>query len=244
MRYFVLIVGVIFAMSIWGCDGMQHMDAMLQDPVPAEERVARAQDEQLAKALIDTIAELENELGDESGWLLPYMEISIEQVSDEYLKQIIKDLSNKAADLKITLENRKNRNSDPINPDPIAPAKERREDPDTGKDPIPEPIIHPEGLAIGDRVITENTISDDGGLRGVRIRDSAAIRDDNHRDRWLFDGAIGTVIDGPIEADGYTWWKIHWDAKQGKDKIICHDENPCIGWSVEIFDNSVILKER
>ena len=202
MRYFVLIVGALLAMSMWGCDDTRNfLDPVIQDPVTPEQQLDDEQDSQLIGALADRIEELEEELANERS----------EDSDQEVQAPVTRD--------------------------------EREEDSDEDDVVVTEPDP-PEGLAIGDRVISQNTISSDGKKRGVRIRDSAAIRDDNHRDRWLFNGATGIVIDGPVEANGFTWWEIRWDAGQGEDKIICHGEDPCIGWSAEVINGSVILAER
>ncbi len=201
MRYFVLIVGMLLAMSIWGCDDTRNfLDPVIQDSVTPEQQIDDEQDSQLIGALTDRIEELEGKLEDKRS-----------------------EDSNQEVQAPVT-------------------RPERTDDSDEDDVVVTEPDP-PEGLAIGDRVISQNTISRDGTVRGVRIRDTPEIDPNNHRDNWLFNGATGTVIGGPVEADDFTWWEIRWDAGQGEEEIICND-NPCIGWSAEIINGSVILAER
>ena len=169
-----------------------------------------------------------------------------QQIDDEQTNQLVGALTDRIEELEMELEDERSEDSNQEVQTPITRA-ERTDDPDEDDSDEDEIVVTepdpPEGLAIGDRVITQNTISDDGRTRGVRIRDTPEIAPDNHRDNWLFNGATGTVIGGPVEADNFTWWEIRWDAGQGEDKIICNDD-PCIGWSAEIINGSVILAER
>ena len=96
-------------------------------------------------------------------------------------------------------------------------------------------------LNIGDRVISQNT-TDDSGKRGVKIRYTAEIRPDNHKG-WLFDGATGEIIDGPIYDDGHVWWKVSWDSGLGTGKINCGNIDPCIGWTAETINDALILNK-
>ena len=168
-----------------------------------------------------------------------------QQIDDEQTNQLIGALTDRIEELEMELEDEKSEDSNQEDRTPITRV-ERTDDPDEDDSDENEVVVTepdpPEGLAIGDRVISQNTISADGTVRGVRIRDTPEINPNNHRDNWLFNGATGTVIDGPVEADNFTWWKIRWDAGQGEDEIICND-NPCIGWSAEIINGSVILAE-
>ena len=97
------------------------------------------------------------------------------------------------------------------------------------------------GLNIGDRVISQST-TDANGKKGVKIRYTAEIRSDNHKG-WLFDGAIGEIIDGPIYEDGYVWWEVSWDPGLGTSKINCGNNDSCTGWTAETINNELILKK-
>lgn len=94
----------------------------------------------------------------------------------------------------------------------------------------------PEGLNIGDEVVAQNTVG--GGLNGLLVRENAGV--ENTRIGGVFDGATGTITDGPEYEDNYTWWKVRWDSS---DSVVC-DKNPCEGWSVEFFRGSRLLTER
>lgn len=181
---------------------------------------------------------------DTRNFLDPVIQDSVtpeQQIDDEQDSQLIGALADRIEELEGELANERSEDSDQEVQAPVT-RDERTDDSDEDDVVVTEPDP-PEGLAIGDRVIVQNAISRDGTVRGVRIRDTPEIAPDNHRDNWLFNGATGTVIGGPVEADDFTWWEIRWDAGQAEEEIICND-NPCIGWSAEIINGSVILAER
>ena len=97
------------------------------------------------------------------------------------------------------------------------------------------------GLNIGDRVISRNT-TDAKGKKGVHIRYTAEITPDNHKG-WLFDGATGEIIDGPIYEDRHVWWEVSWDAGLGTAKVNCGNIDPCIGWTAETINDALILNK-
>ena len=97
------------------------------------------------------------------------------------------------------------------------------------------------GLNIGDRVISRNT-TDAKGKKGIKIRYTAEIRPDNHKG-WLFDGATGEIIDGPIYDDGHIWWEVSWDPGLGTAKVNCVNIDPCIGWTAETVKGALILNK-
>ena len=94
----------------------------------------------------------------------------------------------------------------------------------------------PPGLAIGDSIFVQNTVG--GGLNGLRVRNGAGTGFSQIGGVW--DGATGTITDGPRAANGYTWWKVRWNAS---NKVRC-DENPCEGWSVEFFNGIRLISKR
>ena len=79
-------------------------------------------------------------------------------------------------------------------------------------------------LSRGDAVIVQNTLH-----LGLNIRSGAST---NHpKIGGVFDGATGTVVDGPRRANGYKWWKVDWD-------------NAPMGWSVEAIDEDLLILRR
>ena len=109
---------------------------------------------------------------------------------------------------------------------------------ETTQEKVPQITV---GLNIGDRVISKNT-TDDSGKKGVHIRYTAEIRSDNHKG-WLFDGAIGEIIDGPIYEDGFVWWEVSWDPGLGTSKINCGNNDSCTGWIAETINKALILNK-
>ena len=107
---------------------------------------------------------------------------------------------------------------------------------DTGRADDDDDMDEPEGLNIGDEVVAQNTMG--GDLNGLLVRKNAGVN--STRIGGVFDGATGTITDGPEYKDSYTWWKVRWDLSAS---VIC-DENPCEGWSVEFFRGSRIIAER
>lgn len=247
MRYFVLIVGMFLAVFMCGCDDTRNLvEPVIHDVTTPEQGIDDEQTNQLIRALIAKVAELENKVGDNSGFLLEYLELPLEQLSAERKAQVIKELTDRIEELEMELEDEISENANQGVQPPIT-HHDGTDDPDEDDSDKGEVVVTepdpPEGLAIGDRVIVQNAVSADGRTSGVRIRDTPEIDPNNHRDNWLFNGATGTVIGGPVEADDFTWWEIRWDAGQREDEIICNDD-PCIGWSAEIINGSVILAER
>ncbi|MDE0427264.1 MAG: T9SS type A sorting domain-containing protein [Candidatus Poribacteria bacterium] len=92
------------------------------------------------------------------------------------------------------------------------------------------------GLRIRDSVFAQNTVG--GGFNGLRVRSGAGTAFDQIGGVW--DGATGRITDGPRTANGYTWWKIRWNAS---NKVAC-DENPCEGWSVEFFNGTRLIGKQ
>ena len=97
------------------------------------------------------------------------------------------------------------------------------------------------GLKKGDKVISKNT-TNDSGKKGVHIRYTAEISPDNHKG-WLFDGATGEIIDGPIYEDGHVWWEVSWDLGLGTSKINCGNNDSCTGWTAETINDALILNK-
>ena len=86
------------------------------------------------------------------------------------------------------------------------------------------PIV--EGLADGVAVIVRNT-----GDIGLNIRSAAQVRNQNPDNRIgkVYDGATGTITDGPQSNGIFTWWYIDWDGESIE------------GWCVEAFGGSQLL---
>ena len=63
------------------------------------------------------------------------------------------------------------------------------------------------GLAIGSRATVANT----GSCLNARERPAATARVVD----CLLDSAVVTVKDGPVDADGFRWWLVAWQKKQG-----------------------------
>ena len=99
--------------------------------------------------------------------------------------------------------------------------------------PTQRPI--PQGLNIGDSIIVQNTGSIGlTGSTGLNIRSDPQVRNQNPDNRigLVYDGATGTIIAGPREADGYIWWEVQWDAANNR------------GWSVEAIGAVGLLARR
>ena len=90
-------------------------------------------------------------------------------------------------------------------------------------------------LDIGDEVIVQNIV--DGNIRGLRIRTGPGLN--SKILGRVHDNATGIVIDGSVNADNYTWWKVRWNP----GNLDC-EENPCVGWSAEFVNNAFILVEN
>ncbi len=82
------------------------------------------------------------------------------------------------------------------------------------------------GVRRGDRVQVINATG--GGLNGARVRSCASLS--CNMIGSAFNGDTGTVIDGPVSADGYTWWRIDWD-----------DPSVATGWMVEWYAGDCLL---
>ena len=91
----------------------------------------------------------------------------------------------------------------------------------------------PPGLRVGDSIVVQNARG--GGLNGLIVRNGAGIGFAHIIS--VFNGATGTITDGPQHANGFTWWKIHWDRS---DQVFC-DVNPCVGWVFELFEGARVI---
>ena len=92
-------------------------------------------------------------------------------------------------------------------------------------------------LDIGDEVIAQNTVDEENNIRGLRIRTGAGttFKVLGH----VHDNATGIVTDGPVRANGYTWWKVRWNP----GNLDC-EEDPCEGWSAEFVNGEFVLAEN
>ena len=91
----------------------------------------------------------------------------------------------------------------------------------------------PAGLGIGDSIFVQNASS--GGLNGLIVRSGAGTGFPHIIS--VFNGATGTITDGPKQNNGYTWWKVRWNPS---DKVFC-DVNPCVGWVIEFFKGTRVI---
>ena len=91
----------------------------------------------------------------------------------------------------------------------------------------------PPGLQVGDSIVVQN--SKGGGLNGLVVRSGPGIGFEHIIS--AFDGATGTITDGPEDNNGYTWWKVRWDRS---DQVFC-DVNPCVGWAIEFFRGTRVI---
>lgn len=90
-------------------------------------------------------------------------------------------------------------------------------------------------LGRGNRVKVTNTIVN-GVDKRLPIKNPAGIESPTIGS--AADGAIGTILNGPVLDDGWTWWEIAWN-DNGK-VAFNQGENCCIGWSIETnFDQNV-----
>ena len=92
----------------------------------------------------------------------------------------------------------------------------------------------PVGLEVGDSVVVQNARG--GGLNGLVVRAGAGA---GAHIISAFNGATGTITDGPESANGFTWWKVRWDRSP---QVFC-DVNPCVGWVIEFFQGTRVLAE-
>ena len=93
----------------------------------------------------------------------------------------------------------------------------------------------PPGLGMGDSIVVQNASG--GGLNGLIVRAGAGTGFAHIIS--VFNGATGTITDGPESANGYTWWKVRWDRS---DQVFC-DVNPCVGWVFEFFRGTRVIAE-
>lgn len=92
-------------------------------------------------------------------------------------------------------------------------------------------------LDIGDEVIAQNTVDEVNNIRGLRIRTGPGLN--SKILGRVHDNATGIVIDGSVDADGYTWWKVRWNP----GNLDC-EEDPCEGWSAEFVNGDFVLAEN
>ena len=85
----------------------------------------------------------------------------------------------------------------------------------------------PVGLGVGDSIFVQNASG--GGLNGLIVRSGAGTGFKHIIS--VFNGATGTIRDGPKQRNGYTWWKVRWDHSNA---VFC-DVNPWDGWVFEFF---------
>lgn len=91
----------------------------------------------------------------------------------------------------------------------------------------------PPGLGVGDSIVVQNASG--GGLNGLIVRSGAGTGFAHIIS--VFNGATGTITDGPEDNNGYTWWKVRWDRS---DQVFC-DVNPCVGWVIEFFRGTRVI---
>ena len=91
------------------------------------------------------------------------------------------------------------------------------------------------GLGIGDSIFVQNASG--GGLNGLIVRSGAGTGFAHIIS--VFNGATGSIIDGPRQNNGYTWWRVRWDHS---NQVFC-DVNPCIGWVFESFGGVSVITE-
>ena len=119
---------------------------------------------------------------------------------------------------------------------------------DVVEDPIPEnnPIEDPpedgqEKLRIGVFVIVQNVnqILENGRPHGLHTRGKPRLGV-QFITGHVFNGAIGEIVDGPVENDNHIWWKIHWNRDNPKHIVtwipgleeVCRQEF-CTVWSAQ-----------
>ena len=93
---------------------------------------------------------------------------------------------------------------------------------------LPEQTPQPpdSNLRVGDAIIVQNTLD-----IGLNIRGGAGTAW-NSKGR-AFDGATGTITGGPVSKNGYTWWKVRWNASNS----VVWTNRPASdqGWSIEFL---------
>ena len=87
----------------------------------------------------------------------------------------------------------------------------------------------------GDGVIVQNTAPS-----ALNIRGGAGLGWSKKGN--ASDGATGAIIDGPRQANGYTWWKVRWDTSNKIQWI--HQPANNSGWSVGSIDSTEYLAVR
>lgn len=104
-------------------------------------------------------------------------------------------------------------------------------------------IDPPEELKIGGSVIVQNVnhILEDGLPHGLHTRSKPKLGN-QFITGHVFNGAIGEIVDGPVEADNHIWWKIEWNPDNDFRTVtwipgleeVCR-ENPCKVWSAQFI---------
>lgn len=104
-------------------------------------------------------------------------------------------------------------------------------------------IDPPEELRIGVFVTVQNVnhILEDGLPHGLHTRAEPRLGD-RFITGHVFNGAIGEIVDGPIEADNHIWWKIHWNRDNAFHIVtwipgleeVCREEI-CEVWSAQFI---------
>ena len=89
-----------------------------------------------------------------------------------------------------------------------------------------QPVLPSQEFKRGDAIIVQNTLS-----IGLNIRGGAGTAW-NSKGK-AFDGATGTITDGPVLKNGYTWWRVRWNASNS----VVWTNRPASdqGWSVEVL---------
>ena len=122
--------------------------------------------------------------------------------------------------------------------------------PDEEDVPEVDDILPDHELRVGDKVVVQNVdkILEDGKPHGLHTRGEPKLGEEfiwGH----VFDGAIGTIFDGPIDDGTYTWWRILWNLDDPnvtwvpnvEDK--CKNEQ-CFVWSVESTEGEAVLMKK
>lgn len=115
------------------------------------------------------------------------------------------------------------------------------DDPAIGNNQIEDPPEDEEELRIGVFVIVQNVnqILENGQPHGLHTRGQPKLGDQFIAGH-VFNGAIGEIVDGPVENDDHIWWKIHWNRDNPKHIVtwipgleeVCRQEF-CTVWSAQ-----------
>ncbi len=124
--------------------------------------------------------------------------------------------------------------------------------PDVPLEPVVEdvPDVLPDELRIGDKVVAQNVnkILEDGKPHGLHTRIEPKLGD-KFISGHVFDGAVGTIFDGPIDDGTYTWWRILWNLNDPNVTWIpnvadkCKNAQ-CFVWSVESIRGEAVLIKK